>query len=750
MAGDPTRPGDAGRGQEPVEGLPPGMRLGPPPGLAGMGNIGSPGGVSGGAIGPQPEDVNRGDLDINDLPPGVKVMGPPPGMKLGRPPGIPDGPAQSGGPGGMGDGPQGSSGKEEISLDDLPPGVVLGEAAPPPMPAMSAAPYIGRSLGMVRGHLPIVITSTVLAFVVTALPFVASAAFGPLMQMMGVAAAEGSLAQVWQQRGPLVEGGAGALGTPLSFITMLVVWSGALVLSQVLGFVRSYMDAQLEWRLLTAVRQRAHDHLQSLSLDFFTGERSGSLMQRVLMEAASVQRLITQALLPPIVEIVVLLLALAYLLAISWIMTVVALALAPLAMLTFQYVGKKIQQTTSRMVMNSRRLGGELEETISGIADVQIFNAQEQRSRRFYEASKDAAMNSAWMVTWIQLTGSSAQVFIALSTALVLIVGVAYGEALGLTFASIVVFVQFVPTMFAPAQRLIQAYTDYQSLIPSIISTYELLDTKPTVAEQPGAEQLPEVHGNIEFRDVVFGYPGGQTILNGLSFKVKEGETIALVGPIGAGKSTIFNLLLRFLDPISGKIILDGRDISQVTLSTLREQVSKLSQFPFFMKETIRENVRLGRQGASDAEVEEACKLAHIHEVITDPVRISKGYDTVVDVQVPSGGQKRLIAMARCLLRKPEVLLLDEPTENLDADQRVRLTRVIREYARDRTCIVISHDMDFIAAVSDRIVVLNGGKCVEEGSHEELLARGGLYRQLYEAQNVDPALVRRQAAGTPG
>jgi ABC-type multidrug transport system fused ATPase/permease subunit len=740
--------------------------------------------VSGAAIGPQPEDVNLDDLDINDLPPGVKVVGPPPGLRLGRPPGIPAGPAQGGGgevpsggplpygaervvgpPPGMklgrppgipagpdqGGGPgQGSSGKEEISLEDLPPGVVLGEVGPPKVPAMSAVPYIGRSLRMVRRHLPIVITATVLAFVVTALPFVASAAFGPLMQMMGEAAAEGSLSQVWAQSGPLVPGSAGPLGTPRPFEVMLAIWAGALVLGQILGFVRSYFEAQLEWRLLSEVRQRAHDHLQSLSLDFFTGERSGSLMQRVLMEASSIQRLITQSLLPPLVEIVVLILALFYLLSLSWVMTVVALALSPLAMITFKYVGKMIQQTTSRMVMNSRRLGGELEETISGIADVQIFNAQEQRSRRFFEASRDAAQNSAWMITWIHLTGNSAQVFIALSTALVLIVGITWGEALGLTFASIVVFVQFVPTMFAPAQRLIQAYTDYQSLVPSILSTYELLDTKPTVAEQPDAEHLPEVHGNIDFEDVVFGYPGGQKILNGLSFSIKEGETIALVGPIGAGKSTIFNLLLRFLDPQSGRIILDGRDISKVTLPTLREQVSKLSQFPFFMKESIRENVRLGRQGASDAEVEEACQLAHIHEVITDPVRISRGYDTVVDVQVPSGGQKRLIAMARCLLRKPEVLLLDEPTENLDADQRVRLSRVIREYARDRTCIVISHDMDFIAGVSDRILVLSGGRCVEQGSHEELLAQGGLYRQLYEAQNVDPALVRRQAAGTPG
>lgn len=206
---------------------------------------------------------------------------------------------------------------------------------------------------------------------------------------------------------------------------------------------------------------------------------------------------------------------------------------------------------------------------------------------------------------------------------------------------------------------------------------------------------------------------------------------------------------MRFIEPQRGRIMLDGNDISAVTLSSLREQVSKLAQFPVFTKDTIRENVRLARNTATDDEVEEACRLAHVHSVIVDPAKIEKGYDTVIDVQVPSGGQKRLIALARCLLRRPEVLLLDEPTEHLDADQRTRLTRVIREYARDRTCVVVSHDMDFIAAVADRIVVLDGGKAVADGSHDELLAAGGLYKRLYDAQNVDPALVRHPGVRVP-
>jgi ATP-binding cassette subfamily B protein len=291
------------------------------------------------------------------------------------------------------------------------------------------------------------------------------------------------------------------------------------------------------------------------------------------------------------------------------------------------------------------------------------------------------------------------------------------------------------------------AYTTYQSVAPSAASTYELLDTRPSVEQAPDAVALGEVHGNLVFEDVAFGYDPEQKVLDGLTFSIAEGETVALVGGIGSGKSTVYNLLLRFLDPQRGRILLDGHPIDGVTIASLRDQVSKLAQFPFFTKDTIRENIRLARPGASDADIEEACEQANVHSVIIDPKKMPNGYDTVVDVQVPSGGQKRLIALARCLLRKPEVLLLDEPTENLDADQRTRLTGVIRGYARDRTCLVISHDMDFIAAVADRILVIEDGRIAQQGDHRTLIADGGLYKRLYEAQNVDPDLVYPVSAG---
>jgi ATP-binding cassette, subfamily B, bacterial len=422
-------------------------------------------------------------------------------------------------------------------------------------------------------------------------------------------------------------------------------------------------------------------------------------------------------------------------------MTMAALALTPLALVTLRFAGRHVQVAIQRVINADRKMAAELEQTVNGIAEIQTFNAQPIRSKRFRTVSEDAAKHDAISVVWMQATANGSQIFVALSTVVVLAVGVAFSSSFGLTFAGLMVFAGMVPTMFVAAQRVMGAYTTYQSVLPSAASTYELLDTRPSVTDRAGATALGEVHGNVVFENVTFGYTPEHAVLDGLSFAIAEGETVALVGGIGSGKSTVFNLLMRFLDPQRGRMLLDGHDITGATIASLREQVSKLAQFPFFVKDTIRENIRLARPDASDAEVEAACVQANVDSVITDPMKLHDGYDTVVDVQVPSGGQKRLIALARCLLRKPEVLLLDEPTENLDADQRSRLIGVIRDYARDRTCLVISHDMDFIAAVADRILVLEDGRIAQMGNHRELMAEAGLYKRLYEAQNVDPALV---------
>lgn len=659
--------------------------------------------------------------------------------------------------------------------DALPPGALPeGPSGEPPMPGpgsgnirmkemprMNARPYLKRAIKLLSGHKAIVALSLTLSLIMCLLPFVAAAAMGPLFSLLKDAADAGGLRSVWARTGSFYDVSAPGpevawfpppavriwLSTQLTFTTIFVIWTVSIVFRNVLDIVRAWVDANLEQRLLSSLRQRVYDHIQSLSLDFFMSGQTGALMQRVLSETGAVQRLLTQVLLTPVVDVLVMIIVIAYLLALSWQMTLVLFVLAPLTLLMFRYTSGKLQAGALGINLSSRELGAELEETISGISDIQVFNAQQKRSDRFREASKVAARSTAATTAWMSLSNSGAQVFISLTTAMVMLVAILFGAKWGLTFSTVIVFMQMAPNLFTPVQRLVGSYTMYQSLVPGIVSTYELLDTKPTVVEKPGATSLGEVHGHINFENVTFGYSPTQTVLNNVSFGIKEGETVALVGGIGCGKSTIMNLILRFLDAQQGRILIEGKDISDVTLNSLREQVSKLSQFPFFLKDTIRENVRLGRSSATDKEVEEACELAHIHDMIVDPQRMPKGYDTVVGVQIPSGGQKRLIALARCLLRKPEMLLLDEPTENLDADQRNRLIAVIREYANERTCIVISHDLNFVAAVSDRILVIDKGRIVDQGTHEELVKREGLYKTLYELKNVDPSLLRARDGG---
>ncbi|MDT5360393.1 MAG: ATP-binding cassette, subfamily bacterial [Mycobacterium sp.] len=521
---------------------------------------------------------------------------------------------------------------------------------------------------MLRDVRGLIVVLVVVGVIASALPYVSAAAFGPMMQVVADAGTSGNLGGVWGLRGPLVardDGVLSGVAGSVPFAMLLATWAASLMLAQLMYLVNAWVGTKVEMVLVTDIRQRVHDHLQTLSLDFFTASRCGALMQRVTVESTGVHRLLTNCLLPPLIDTVVLVVAVGCLVALSWQMTVAALVLTPLALLVLKYAGRHVQAAVRRTMDADRAMGAELEQTISGISEIQLFNAQSVRSKRFHEVSDRAAKSDASTVMWMQATANGSQVFIALG----------------------------------------------------------------------------EVHGNLVFEDVAFGYTAGQMVLDGISFSIKEGETVALVGGIGSGKSTVYNLLLQYLDPQRGRILIDGHPITEVTIASLRDQVSKLAQFPFFTKDTIRENIRLARPGATDADIEAACENANVHSVIIDPTKMHDGYDTVVDVQVPSGGQKRLIALARCLLRKPEVLLLDEPTENLDADQRARLTGVIRGYAKDRTCLVISHDMDFIAAVADRILVIEHGRIAQQGDHRTLIAEGGLYKRLYEAQNVDPDLV---------
>ena len=376
-------------------------------------------------------------------------------------------------------------------------------------------------------------------------------------------------------------------------------------------------------------------------------------MQRVTTESAGVQRLLTDCLLPPLIDAVVLIVAVGLPGGHLWQMTVAALILTPLALITLE-------------VRRPQRPGGRATDDGGGPGDGRRARADGQRDRRDPDVQRpahaqqaisrgvgDAAKSSASSAVWMQATANASQVFVALSTVVVLLVGIGFSSSFGLTFAGLMVFAGMVPTMFGAAQRVMGAYTTYQSVVADRGVDVRVAGHPAVGAGPPGRGRARRGPREPGLRRRGLRLHAEQKVLDGLSFSIEEGETVALVGGIGSGKSTVFNLLLRFLDPQRGRILLDGHDIGSVTIASLREQVSKLAQFPFFVKDTIRENVRLARPTASDADVEAACEQAHVHSIIVDPTKMHAGYDTVVDVQVPSGGQKRLIALARCLLRGP-------------------------------------------------------------------------------------------------
>jgi ABC-type multidrug transport system fused ATPase/permease subunit len=477
-------------------------------------------------------------------------------------------------------------------------------------------------------------------------------------------------------------------------------------------------------------------HLQALPLAYHDTHIVGVTVSRVMNDVAVINDLLSQGLVTLIGDLLVLLGIIIVMLSMSPRLALITFTVLPLMVLVTVIFSRRAKVAFRRTRSSVAAVVGDLAEGIAGMRVIQAFAQEEVVQARFDEIneSNKTAHVDAMSLSFVFLP--SIEFMGMLATGVVLWFGGVAVSRGDVTLGVLVAFLAYVTRFFQPIQELSQLYTTMQSAMAGGEQVIRLIDTEPTVADAPDAFEMPRIHGEVELKDVSFRYrPETPEVLHDISLRIAAGQTVALVGPTGAGKSSIANLIARFYDATEGQVLIDGIDVQSVRQQSLRAQTGIVSQDPFLFSGTIGENIRVGNEGASETAVIEAAKLANAHEFIA---ALPDGYETQIlegGVNI-SLGQRQLICIARAVLADPRLLILDEATANVDTLTEALIQEALDRLLQGRTAIVIAHRLSTIRR-ADLICVVDDGRIVEQGVHEALLAQAGLYRELYERQFVN-------------
>lgn len=508
----------------------------------------------------------------------------------------------------------------------------------------------------------------------------------------------------------------------------------ALVAKNVFSYVSEYEFNGVGLSMVRDLRADAYDHLLRQSARFYSGATTGDLMSRLLGDVELIQGAFGTRIADLFQGVLTIAVMLVYILSLNATLTFFALVVAPLLLWPIVEISKKLRKTTYSSRERMGAIGEILQETIRGHRIVKTYGMERFEGRRFREAN-DRYFRVNRKTIRIQAISSPLMEILSGTGLTLLFVYAARRIAAGtMTTGDFLSFLIALLTMYAPIKNVTKVNLSLQQAISSASRIFDLMDRHNELQEIPGAPDLPPISRAIRFEDVSFRY-GEADVLSGVTLEIRAGETVALVGPSGGGKTTLANLLPRLYDPAGGRITIDGIDIRSVTLASLRAQMALVTQDMLLFNGTARSNIAYGREDAPDDAVTAAARAARADEFLR---ALPEGYDTAVgeDAGRLSGGQRQRLSIARAFFKNAPILILDEATSQLDAESEAAVSEAFNTLMAGKTTLVIAHRLSTVRK-ADRIVVMEAGQIVEQGSHAELIGRGGLYRRLYEMQFFD-------------
>jgi len=505
------------------------------------------------------------------------------------------------------------------------------------------------------------------------------------------------------------------------------------VITSIIAVWYERWDARLSAAVISDVRTRLFEHVQRLPAGYFARTKRGEILSRFSIDMAAFSRVVeilANTALLPFLELVA---GVVLMLFLNWQLAVLALLIFPITLIGPRILTPKAVQANYEQKVQEAGLLGLVQENVGAQAVVKAFSLQ-RKMFGFFSLRNHATRQKMAQATFLtSMVERSVTVAVLMLHLMVLALGAYLATTGQITVGTFVTFESAFWEVSYNIAHLMQFIPVSIQAAAAVRHMQELLDEKTPIADKPGAAEMPRIVDNIAFERVSFAYEGAeQPVIDNLSLKLKAGKTIAIVGPSGSGKSTLLNMVLRLYDPTEGRVSVDGVDIRNVTLDSLRRSMAVVFQENMLFNMSIRDNIRLGKEGATDAEVEQAAKKAEIHRFI---MSLPQKYDTVVGERgdTLSGGQRQRIAIARAVVRDPSVLLLDEATSALDQTTEAAINKTLMKLARGRTMIFSTHRLTSVVDM-DEIVVVSGGQAIERGSHKELLAKNGVYRKLWDDQ----------------